>query len=238
MLGKTSRSPMVKNVHLCINNNPLYELIKALILEWGYRLTDKPEDDPLLLISEGMEQPPGFSHTLIFSSSHYQDRHRLEVPLTIETLYLALENHFHRTPRNHIRICVDWPIRVTVRGQQIDTHIVTLADRGIRFISPFELAHAEEMEICLERDNETYNLHAKAVYSINGKEIGRGDNIEVGVVCTPQSKEVRDSIRSRIIGNYLKRVRPILGSNLFAEALHQLNLTRMSETIATSECGN
>ncbi len=236
MLDKTSHSPTVKNVHLCINNNPLHELIKALILEWGYRLTDMPEDDPLLLISEGMKRPAGFRHTLIFSSSHYQDRHRLEVPLTIEALYLALENHFHRTPRNHIRISVDWPIRVTVRGQQIDTHIVTLADRGIRFISPFELAHAEEMEICIERDDETYNLHAKAVYSINGKEIGWGDNIEVGAVCTPQSKEIRDSIRSRIIGNYLNRVRPALGSNLFAEALHQLNLTRMSEAIATSEC--
>ncbi len=234
MLGKTNRSPMVKNIHLCIDNIPLNALLEALLLEWGYRLADNPEESPLLLISEGMERPPGFNHALTFSSSHYQDRHRLEVPLTIETLYLALENHFHRTPRNHIRISVDWPIRVTVRGQQIETRTVTLADRGIRFISPFELAHAEEMQIYIERDDEIYDLHAKAVYSIMGREIGRGDNIEVGAVCTPQSKEVRDSIRSRIIGNYLKRVRPVLGSNLFAEALRQLNLTRMSETIATS----
>ncbi len=235
MLGITSRSPLVKNVHLCIDNNPLCELLKALLFEWGYRLTDNPEDDPLLLISEGLEQPAGFNHTLTFSSSHYQDRHRLEVPLTIETLYLAIENHFHRSPRNHIRICVDWPIRVRVRGQQFDTHAVTIADRGIRFISPFELAHSEEMEIYIEREDESYDLHAKAVYSIVGREIGRGDKIEVGAVCTPQSKEVRDSIRNRIIGCYLKRVRPVLGSNLFAEALRQLNLTRMSETIATSD---
>jgi len=234
MLGKTSRSPLLKNVHLWISNPPLQELIKALVLEWGYRLTDNPEDDPLLLISEGLEPPDGFNHTLIFSSSHYQDRHRLEVPLTVETLYLALENHFHRTPRNHIRICVDWPIRVTVHGQRFDTHAITMADRGIRFISPIELAHAEEMEIYIEQEEEIYDLHAKVVYSIAGKEIGRGDMIEVGAVCTPQSKEVRDSIRSRIIGNYLKRVRPVLGSNLFAEALRQLNLTRMSESIANS----
>ncbi len=235
MLGKSSRSPMLKNVYIYLENSPLRALIEALLLEWGYRLTKDPADAPLLLIKDNQEQPAGFSHSLTFSSSHYQDRHHLEVPLTIETLYLALENHFHRTPRNHMRIGVEWPIHVRVRGQEFMTHTITMADRGIRFISPFELAHAEEMDICIEREDETYNLHAKAVYSINGKEIGWGDKIEVGAVCTPQSKEVRDSIRSRIIGVYLKRVRPVLGSNLFAEALQQLNLTRMSKEIATSE---
>jgi len=234
MLGKTSRSSQVKNIHLCIDNNPLQELLKALVLEWGYCLADNPAEYPLLLISEGLKPPGDFKHTLAFSSTHCQDRQRLAVPLTVETLYLALENHFHRTPRNHIRICVDWPIRVRVRGREFATRAVTLADRGIRFISPFELAQAEEMEIHIEREDEIYDLHARVVYSIAGREIGRGDNIEVGAVCTPQSKEVRESIRSRIIGNYLKRVRPVLGSNLFAEALRQLNLTRMSATIAIS----
>lgn len=235
MLGKTSRSLLAKNVHVCIEEGPLNELIKGLVMEWGYRLTDNPEEDPLLLISEGKEQPAGFKHTLNFSSSHYQDRHHLEIPVTIETLYLALENHFHRTPRNHIRINLEWPIRVSVRDQQFKTTTVTISDRGIRFISPLELAREEEMDIHIERENEIYDLHAKVVYSIAGKDIGRGDWIEVGAVCTPQSKEVRDSIRSRIIGNYLKRVRPLLGGDLFAEALRQLNLTRMSETMATSD---
>jgi hypothetical protein len=234
MLGKISRTPMQKNVCLRLDSKPLHELINALLLEWGYRLTDDPAEDPLLLISAGQAPPPGFKHSLIFSSSHYQDRRHLEVPLMIETLYLALENHFHRTPRNHIRINLEWPIRVLVRGQRIDTHTVTIADRGIRFISPFELARSEEMEIRIEREDEVYELHAKAVYSIDGREIGRGDKIEVGAVCTPQSKEVRDSIRSRIIGNYLKRVQPGLGENLFAEALQQLNLTQLSKTIVTS----
>ncbi len=123
-----------------------------------------------------------------------------------------------------------------MRGQQIDTQATTVADRGIRFLSLFELAHAEEMEIHIEREDETYDLHAKAVYSIIGKEIGRGDTIEVGAVCTPQSKEVRDSLHSRIIGNYLKRVQPVLGCNLFAEAMHQLSLTRIAEIITTSDC--
>jgi hypothetical protein len=235
MLGKPSRLPLVKNIYLCLDNHPLHEILKALLIDWGYHLTENSAGDPLLLISEGMPQPPGLKHVLTFSSSHYQDRHRLEVPLTIETLYLALENHFHRTPRNHIRINVSWPIQVNVRGQQISTRTVTLADRGVRFISPFELAQGEEMDIHLACEDEAYELHAKVVYAIVGREIGRGDEFQIGAVCTPQSKEVRNSIRSRIIGTYLKRVRPVLGSNLFAEALRQLNLTRMSECIATSD---
>lgn len=234
MLENTRRSPLLKNIYLMIDNVPLAELLTALALEWGYRLTDKEEDEPLLIISEGLDQPVGFRHVLTFSSSHYQDRHRLEVPLTIENFYLALENHFHRSPRNHIRINLEWPIHVRVRDRQFETRTVTVADRGIRFISPIELAREEEMEIRIEREDETYDLHAKVVYSIQGKELGRGDQIEVGAVCVPQSKEVRESIRSRIIGNYLMRVRPILGSNLFAEALRQLNLTHISKDMATS----
>ncbi len=226
---------MMKNVYLLIDNTPLNEFLKAMLIEWGYRLTEIPEENPLLILSEGLEKPAGLTHCLTFSTSHYQDRHRLEIPLTIETLYLALENHFHRTPRNHIRINLEWPLRVKVRGQQFETHTVTVADRGIRFISPIELAREEELELYMECEDETYDLHAKVVYSIAGKEIGRGDRIEVGAVCTPQSKEVRESIRSRIIGNYLKRVQPILGSNLFAEALRQLNLTRMAEAMVTED---
>lgn len=234
MLGKPTQTSPLKNVCLHLANEPFNQLIKALLLEWGYRLTDDPTESPLLLMSDTLERPPGFNHCLVFSSSHYQDRHRLEVPLTIENLYLALENHFHRTPRNHIRINLEWPIRVRVRNQQFDSVTVTIADRGIRFVSPFELMHEEEIEIHIERDSEVYDLHARAVYSIGGKEIGRGDHFEVGAVCVPQSKEVRESIRSRIIGTYLRRVRPVLGSALFTEALRQLNLTRMSQEIAIS----
>lgn len=233
MLGKSSHSPLLKNIHILIDNEPLQELLRALLTEWGYRLTYIAEENPLLIISEGIKPPAGFSHSLTFSHSHYQDRHRLEIPLTIETLYLALENHFHRTPRNHIRINMEWPLRVKVRDQQFKTHTVTVADRGIRFISPFELARKEELELSMECEDETYNLHAKVVYALSGKEIGRGDLIEIGAVCTPQSKEVRESIRSQIIGNYLKRVKPILGNELFAEALQQLKLTRMSEAMVS-----
>ena len=235
MLGKKTGAQTEKNVHLCIDSNPLYELLKALLLEWGYVLTEEPVEESLLLISEGLHIPSAPRHILTLSSSQYQAGHRLGVPLTIEKLYLTLENHFNRTPRNHIRINATWPIRVTVHGQQFQTYTVVMADRGIRFISPFEIATAEEMEILIEQDDETYNLHGKVVYSIDRKEIGRGNGIEVGVVCTPQSEEVRRSIRRRIIETYLKRVRPALGSNLFAEALLQFNANRIAENAAISK---
>jgi len=232
MLNNHSRSTKAKNVHLCIDNPPLSEFISALLEEWGYHQSENSQEHPLLLISQGLPQPTGFQHAITLSSFRHPNQKQLKIPVTIETLYLALENHFQRRPRNHIRAGVEWPLIVRVRGQEFKTHSITVADRGIRFISPFELAHDEEMQILIEQEGETYDLHALAVYSLVGKELGRGDKIEVGAVCTPQSKEVRDSIRGRIISLYLKRVRMVLGSNLFAEALNQLNLTRMSETLS------
>ncbi len=234
MLGPKPIAAAVKNVGLRVDNPFLHQLLKALVGEWGYRLTDEAADDPLLIISEGLACPADIRHILTLSASHYQDRHRLALPLSVENLYLALENHFHRTPRNHIRISLEWPIQVKVRDQQFDTHTVTVADRGLRFVSPLELAREEEMEIHIERDDEIYDLHAKVVYSLVGREIGRGNLIEVGAVCVPQSKEVRESIRSRIVGSYLKRVRPLLDEELFREALKQLNLTQMSKALATA----
>ncbi|WP_020677422.1 hypothetical protein [Geopsychrobacter electrodiphilus] len=234
MLENHSRPPLTKSLFLCIEDHPLSELLKALMREWGYHQTENPEEQSLLVISEGLPQPSGFQQVLTFHTSPSRNRQRLQIPLTIENLYLALESYFHREPRKHLRINIDWPIRVTVRDQQFLTHAVTVADCGIRFISPIDLDRREEMQILIEREDETYNLHAEVVYSIVGKEIGRGDKIEVAVVCTPQSKEVRDSLRSRIIDNYLARVRPVLGSNLFAEALRQLNSTSMSQTVTTA----
>lgn len=234
MLGKTAREPQLKNIHLCLEDNPLRELVKALLREWGYCLTDNPAEARLLIITEGRDQPAGVDHRLTLSSCHTQGRKPLGAPLTIAALNLTLETHFHRTPRSHIRTQVDWPIRVTARGQRIDTHAVTIADRGIRFIFPFELAPNEEIDIYIEREDEIYDLQARVVYAMDRKEIGHGNEIEVGAVCTPQAKEVRDSIRSRIVGSYLKRVRPELGSKLLAEALQLLNVSRMSEISASS----
>jgi hypothetical protein len=235
MLKNHRHSQLVRNLHLLLDNSPLFELLRALALEWGYQLTDDTAEQPLLLISESLPRPMGFRHALAFSSSHYRNRPRLEIPLTIETLYLALENHFLRTPRNHIRINAERPLQVRVRNQQFKSHSVTVSDRGLRFISPLELEHHEELEIHLELEDGIYDLPAQVVYSIVGKEVGRGDRIEVGVVCTPLSKTIRESLRSWIISSYLKRVRPVLGSNLFAEALKQLNLTSISKVTELSE---
>ena len=234
MLGHLSRTPALKCVHLLIDSPPLHALLQALLMEWGYQLTADTTLSPLLVISEGLTRPTGFDHALTLSRSHFADRHRLCLPLKIETLYLALENHFHRTPRNHIRINLEWPIQVRVRNQQFSTHTLTVADRGIRFASPLELVRDEEMEILVESGSGSYDLHARAVYSLVGKEIGRGNLIEVGAVCVPQSKEVRESIRSDIIGHYLQRVRALLDPYLFDEALQQLDLAPREIQIATA----
>ena len=237
MLSKTPPFPSVKSVCLNLDDEPLRALLEALLREWGYRLSADPVDQPLLIIGEGLAIPSGFRHILTLCRSHYQDRKRLEIPLMIESLYLALENHFHRTPRNHIRIPLEWPIRVWVRGDEFETRTLTVADRGMRFISPLELAREEELKVRLERADETYHLTARAVYSLVGREIGREDRIEVGAVCTPQSKEVRESIRSWIIATYLERVRPALEPQLFAEALQHLNLTQLTGEIVRGERG-
>ncbi len=117
--------------------------------------------------------------------------------------------------------------------QTFNTTTITVADRGLRFVSPREFVRAEEMRICLSCEDKIFELPSRAVYSLRGQEIGRGEQIQVGVVCTPRDRGIREEIRSRIIGQYLQRVRPQLGSNLFAEALHQLNLTSMTRIMAT-----
>jgi len=232
MLAENSRSPATKNIHLQIDNSALQAILEALLLEWGYQLTDATEPNALLIITEKLVPPESFLHRLTLSASHNQGRNQLELPLTIENLYLAIENHFHRTPRNHIRIAAAWPIEVSAIDQTFSTTTVTIADRGLRFVSPREFVRAEKMHIYLSSEDKVFDLPSRSVYSLRGREIGRGEEIQVGVVCLSKDRAIRDEIRSRIIGQYLKRVRPVLGSNLFAEALHQLNLTRMTRIMA------
>lgn len=234
MLTQQHRSPPLKNIHLCVDNSALRAILEALLLEWGYSLTGEAEPEALLIISEKLKLPTHFRHRLTLSASHYQGRNQLDLPLTIENLYLAIENHFHRTPRNHIRITGAWPIDVHVKDQCFKATTITVADRGLRFVSPREFARAEEMLIFLSCLDKVFELPSRAVYSLRGHDIGRSDEVQVGVVCLPKDRAIREEIRSRIIGQYLQRVRPVLGSNLFAEALHQLNLTSMSRILATA----
>lgn len=235
MLGENSRTPLTRNIHLQIENSALLCLLEALLLEWGYLLTDETESNALLIITEKLSPPAHFRHRLTLSTSHYQGRNQLELPLTIENLYLAIENHFHRTPRNHIRIAAAWPIEVHASDQTFTATTITVADRGLRFVSPREFVRAEEMRISLFWEDKVFELPSRAVYSLRGQEIGRGEQIQVGVVCTPRDRSIREDIRSRIIGQYLQRVRPVLGSNLFAEALRQLNLASMTRIMATEQ---
>jgi|GEM_PF-1816818 len=232
MLAQTSCPPAKKNIHLWVDNSALQAILEALLLEWGYQLTDATEPNALLIITEKLVPPEHFRHRLTLRASHYQGRNHLELPLTIENLYLAIENHFHRTPRNHIRIAAAWPIEVYANDQTFSATTITVADRGLRFVSPREFFLAEEMRIYLTSEDKVFELPSRVVYSLRGREIGRGEEIQVGVVCLSKDRAIRDEIRSRIIGQYLKRVRPVLGSNLFAEALHQLNLTSMTRIMA------
>ena len=214
-----------KKIHLCINNEGLCLFLAALLREWGFNVcTTCPENpDELLLAEENCSRCAEHRRRIDLISSAYFDSDHVNLPIVLEQLWRVLEKHYHLPPRHHLRLAVDLPVSMVIRGQRQPGRLSSLSPAGARLTLPRELASGELFPIVLPLPQQTLHLAAKIIYVTTFPD---SDNrYDAGVLFERISSADKSLLRDNIILTFFTNIRPHLPRWAFEVGISHFELS-------------
>lgn len=214
-----------KKIHLCINNEGLSLFLAALLSEWGFTVsTTCPESpDELLLTEENCQRCSEHRKRVDLISSAYLDNDHVNLPIVIEQLWRVIEKHYHLPPRHHLRLAIDLPITMEIRGQEQPGRLSSLSPAGARLSLPRELASGELFPIVLPLPQQTLQLTAKVIYVTTFPDSDH--RYDAGVLFDHISGEDKTLLRDNIILTFFSNIRPHLPRWAFEVGISHFDLS-------------
>ncbi len=221
-----NRIPAGKNRRLAVavRDPALSAILHTLLEEWLYAVVPRAEEATLVLLEEGLAFPATGTEVMRLARFPISGRDRIALPLVVEELWAALEPRFHRPPRAHIRIDLDRPAVVSVRGEREATRIVSLSDLGTRFSLTRELVNDEVLQLDVELGGRTWNLQGRVIYVIPRGDLDGSGTFDIGMLFIHPEIETRGLLRAIVVCNYLERVARRLPAELFRAGLEYFTL--------------
>lgn len=214
-----------KKISLCISNEGLSLFLMALLKEWGFIVSTNCPTEPstLLLTEDNNSICAGHDKQAHLISSTYIDNNHVNIPIILEQLWKVLERHFHRTPRYHLRLAVDYPITMTIRGTEYSGHMNSLSPAGGRLTLPRELAIGERFPIVLPLQQQTLHLSAKVIYVATF--VDSNDRYDAGVLFERTTNEEKTLLHDTILLSLLTSIRPHIPRWAFEIGINQCELS-------------
>ena len=219
MLEETfNRNAGPHRIAVLTRNRAFTQVLERLLVNWGFVPGSAEDPSVLLLAEEGSAVPCAGQETLWMTCSNAPAKGQMILPVSVESLWQAMEQHFHKPPRMHMRMAVDLQAKVSLRGEWYDTRLSSLSDRGARFSSDRELVRQEKVSVKLQIDREACDFHGKVIFSMAARP---ADTVAFnsGVVFYGQDKAVCDGLRSYLVRCYLETVRSDMDLQVFLAGL-------------------
>lgn len=196
-----------KKIALSLSNEGLRLFITALLEEWRFTVsTACPENqDVLLLAEENCDRCLGHAMRVNLISSPYIDSDHVNLPITLEQLWRVLEKHYHLPPRHHLRLAVDFPIAMEIRGEKQPGRLCSLSPAGARLSLPRELAIGEIFPVVLPLQQHQLHLQAKVIYVTTFPD--SNNRYDAGVLFERISAEDKALLRDTIILTFFNNIR-------------------------------
>lgn len=214
-----------KNLHLCLRNEGLRLFLAALLQEWGFTIwTTCPESPEELLLTDGScrrcaDHPKRINLT---SAPDHAGEH-VTLPILPEVLWRTLEKYFHCTPRHYLRLVVDYPITMKIRGQEQAGQFHSLSAAGGRLSLPRELATGEIIPILLPLPSQTLHLQGKVIYVMTFPD--RHHRYDAGVLFERIAAVDKALLHDAILLTFLSNTRSKLPHWAFASGIDSCELS-------------
>ncbi len=206
LIEASAHMPPRKSACLRLPHGSLRRMMRSLLQQWNFSVSDAPGENCLELCAS--PQPgPGDPLTVTSPATRVTSLH---FPLKIDQLWTAVESPFHSFPRAHIRLPIEAPLRLALRGSLIQTRTCSLSDRGMRFLATRELVRDEELEVELDLEGKIFRLHGTVIYGIL-----QDNRWEAGIVFSQISAEKRQQLRNFIVGKLFSAIRTEVGEDCF-----------------------
>jgi len=217
------RSSVIKKVAIATCCDDFGELLKHLLVSWGFEICDSSTPEVLLLAEDGCAEPADGQPVVWLTRSRYQGTDRLSLPFQIESFWQVLEHRYHRPPRMHIRMAVDLEATVMVDAETVTVRLSSLSDMGCRFSYYRELVRDQQAWLSLSLAGEEFRIDSSVIYS-HYLTAASDNEIRVGLLFRGITREQRDHLRSCLILQYLQKIGQEMDPARFRKALVNLDM--------------
>lgn len=219
LLRPASPFPREKRIGIIAHSEALEGLLRGLLAQWHYTVLERPVGSEVLLVEEGCLPPGDDGSVLWLTRSVDEGSNRLSLPLQLEELWRQLGRLCRNSHRNHIRIPVQLPATLRVRGEYLSIRISSLSDLGVRFDFPRELVNGEQLTLHVVLEGEGLTLVGRVIYVIPRGDAEGTARSEVGMIFDRMPQEKRNRVREFIIWRHLAQVRRQVPEPLFCQGL-------------------
>jgi hypothetical protein len=192
---------------MVLSRNPVFSrVLEAILAEWHYKVDTDAVPCEVALIERGLTAPQDARQILWLSPMPLTAAPHIEVPLSLNELYQYLEKLFFPQPRRHIRLPLDQPIDLNVRGVWLVGRLLSVSDRGARIACPARLPRGESLQLDLKLDGYPLRLAAEVIYEVPASDGSGGEHPQAGLIFRPQRPALRQALHHFIENSLVARI--------------------------------
>lgn len=189
-----------------LTRNPKFNrLLQAILEDWHFITEADAASVEILLLERGVPVPAGAHQVIWLTPLPLDAEPYLEVPLSLTELYHYLELQFFPQPRHHVRLSLDQPIDVNVRGVWLVGRLLSLSDRGARITCPALLPKRERLLLDIRLEGFPLRLTGEVLYDIPAGDVSGREQPQAGLLFKPSKPALRDALRHYIERSFVER---------------------------------
>lgn len=189
-----------------LTRNPKFNcLLQAILEDWHFITEADAASVEILLLERGLPVPAGAQQVIWLTPLPLETEPYLEVPLSLTELYHYLELQFFPQPRHHIRLPLDQPIDVNVRGVWLVGRLLSISDRGARIASPALLPKGEHLLLDVRLEGYSLRLTGEVLYDIPAGDVSGREQPQAGLLFRQLKPAVRTALRHFIERSFVER---------------------------------
>ena len=205
MLLEQDRPGAGGQVAVLTRNQTFGRILEAVLKDWHLGADAAPGCCDVVLVERGLAAPAGARQVVWLSPLPLGAEPHLEVPISLTELYHYLEQLFFPRPRRHIRLPLDQPVDVNVRGVWLVGRLLSVSDRGARVTCPALLPKGESLQLDFKLDGYPLRLTAEVLYEIPAGEGSGREHPQAGLLFQPLKPALRLSLRRYIEKSFVAR---------------------------------
>lgn len=169
-------------------------LLQTILKEWHLCTEPGPADQTVALVEHGLPAPAGVRHTLWLAPRPFDTASRLALPLSLTALYQALQSWFFPSPRRYLRLALDQPAQLELRGVRMAGRLLSLSERGGRIACPAPLPNGEMLQLAVHLGGYPLHVAAQVIYTIPAGDLPGSSPAQAGLLFRPLSPELGQAI--------------------------------------------
>lgn len=210
-----------------LTRNPTVTLLLERILDaWSFAVAGPDQPCEIALVERGVPAPAAAAQVIWLTPMPLTVEAHVELPLSLVELYHYLEQLFFPVPRRHIRLPVNQPLDLNVRGVWLVGRLLSISDRGARVDCPAALPKGERIILDFKLGSYPLRVSADVLYDIPAGDVAGREHPQAGLLFNPLKPALRAALRQFIELAFVERACSAAGVDANDPGLSWFALTR------------